>query len=157
MRLRKPFSALLKARGCFAGSKSTGMNGSGDGCHGAGVQIEKSRDTCGLLDDGGLVLPLPWGVGAGCGAMARLALTAPSLCRGRQRDARMHKIVVIFKVQLAARMRHAEYRLRVSQRLLSAHPRTLRTASRSQLSLRISRDRSLSARAACKPHPPHAS
>jgi hypothetical protein len=69
---------------------------------GAGVQIETSRDTCGRLDDGVLVLPLPWGVGAGCGRMARLALTAPSLCGGRQSDTGMHKIIVIFKVQLAA-------------------------------------------------------
>jgi len=41
---------------------------------GVGVQIETSRDTCGLLDDGVLELHLPWGVGAGCGCMARLAL-----------------------------------------------------------------------------------
>jgi hypothetical protein len=45
------------------------MNGSSDGCFGAGVQIETSRDTCGLLGDGVLVLRLPWGVGARCGGV----------------------------------------------------------------------------------------
>jgi len=60
--------------------------------------IEANRDSA-ILDGSLLVLLLPWGVGAGCGGMARLALTAPSLCGGRPSDTGMYKIVVIVKVQ----------------------------------------------------------
>jgi hypothetical protein len=68
MLLSKPFSALLKARVCFAGSRVPASTVQVTDV--TGGEIETNMDSA-ILDGGLLVLHFPWGVGAGGGGVAR--------------------------------------------------------------------------------------